>query len=242
MPIALLFIALAIYYSFFLVENQKNKTEEFPKDNQNNIVRIWPTNFSWWKELEAEQQTWFVEKGWIVFTWLTAHDIFVDIESNPETDLEFYSSYVQKWNYASFVPADQKKMNWWYASKTQMMNTYLADNTFNFNIPNNIKKWYLYIKLRKPNNDWIFLFWYGSDNNWYKVSWDLILSKNLIKDNSEEYLFNLSDIPYIKYHDKSEDTYNWLSELQKWNSKFIAWFLRVYDWTNKIDQISIAWE
>lgn len=236
-PIILLIMVLILYYAWAAPWKDTSNEISSWSTTWDNIAIIWPIDYTW--EIE---QSWFVEKWGTIFSWLTAHDIFTDIETKPQTDEEFYSFYVQNWNYASFIPASQKKMDWGYASKTQMMNSYLANNTFKIDIPNNINKWYLYIKLKKPSTDWIFLYWYGSDNNWSKRSWDLKLEKNLLSINSEEYLFNLSDIPYVRYYDKKDDSYNWLADLQKWKSKFIAWFLRVYDWTNKIDQISIAWE
>ena len=226
-PIIMLFLVLIIY---FCITPKKDFIDNNPQGSWNNIDVIWPLN-----------ESWFVEKWWELYTGLTAEEIWKDIIPNPQTDESLYSKYVQNWNSASFVPSSQNKMSWWYATKTQLMDDYLANNTFKFNVPNNIKKWYLYIKLHSPSTDWIFLFWYGSDNHWYKVSWDLKLEKNLL-NSTEEYLFTLSDIPYTRFYDKKDDSYNWLSELQNWKSRFIAWFLRVYDWTNKIDQISIAWE
>lgn len=211
-----------------------------------NIPSTWNAvtwNSQIWTQYEIVEQSWFVEQWWKIFTEISAKDIFNDIEVTPKTDADFYSSYVQNWNFASYVPASQKKMDWWYATRTSQMNDYLAKNTFNFNLPNSIKNWYLYIKLHKPSDEWIFMYWYWSNKWWFKVSWDLILTKNLLEDSKwDEFLFNLNDIPYIRYSDKVPDSYNWLNELQNWKSKFIAWFLRVYDWTNKIDQISIAWE
>lgn len=183
-----------------------------------------------------------VEQWWQLATWINSEDIAKLLDNNISEDELLYSEYINSWNYASFIPASQKKMEWDYATKTEMMNKYLADNTFHFDFPQNAQKWYLYIRLDKPSNEWIFLFWYWSDKNWHKVSWNLDSSKNLILNSDTEFLYNLEKIDYIKYYDKTPDTYNWLNELRQGNSNYIAWFLRVYDWSNKVEQITIARE
>lgn len=229
--VAIITVIMFFYLMFSLNLDWSDNQNKIWESTWENTLIIWPVN-----------ETWYIEKWWEFYTGITAEEIWKDIEPAPQTDDALYLSYVQNWNSASFVPSSQGKISWGYATKSQLMNDYLAKNTFKFIAPNTIKKWYLYIKLKKPSTDWIFIYWYGSDNNWPKRSWDLKLEKNLLSNNSEEYLFNLSDIPYVRYYDKKDDSYNWLADLQKWKSKFIAWFLRVYDWTNKIDQISIAWE
>lgn len=232
-PIFLLFIVLLLYYVYYLIRvaNKYDEVVVLPANTWDQTINIWDLNRSW-----------FVEQWGEIMTWLDAEEIWHDINPIPRTDLELYTSYVQKWNIASFSPASQWEILWWYAEKSKAMNTYLANNTFKFNIPNTIKKWYLYIKLYKPSTNWIFLFWYWSDKNWFKVSWDLKLESNLINWSSEEYLYDISDIQYVRFYDEKLDSYDWLSELQDWKSGFIAGFLRDYSWNNKIEQIVIAWE
>ena len=194
-------------------------------------------NENWNKYIDSN-----VKKWWQLATWINSEDIAELLDNNISEDESLYSEYINSWNYASFIPASQKKMEWDYATKTEMMNKYLADNTFHFDFPQNAQKWYLYIRLNKPSNEWIFLFWYWSDKNGHKVSWNLDFSKNLILNSDTEFLYNLEKIDYIKYYDKTSDTYNWINELRQWNSNYIAWFLRIYDWSNKIEQITIARE
>jgi hypothetical protein len=159
-----------------------------------------------------------------------------------KTDANFYSEYKENWNFRSFSPAKQSAIGKNYATSTQLMNAYLSNNTFQFSLPKTIKSGYLYIRLKKPTPSAVFSYWYGSNKKWYTVSWDLDKTKSLI-DSDAELLYKLDAIPYIRFYDKKSDTYNWLSQMNLWtNNNFIAWFVRDYDWSNKIDELTIAWE
>lgn len=226
----LLFIFLYFFCNLdSLIDNLANKI--LNGTNEENVTLTWNDN---------DYISWFVEQWWVIFTWLNIEDIW-DL-SKEETDETKYIEFKKNWNFVSFVPSSQIKIDWNYSTRTDYMNTYIANNTFKFDLPMNINKWYLYIRLKKPSSDWIFLVWYGSNKWWYKVSWDLKLDDSLLTWSNSEYLFNLKDIPYVRYNNKKLDTYNRLSELKEWKSNFIAGFLRVYDWSNKIEQIAIAWE
>lgn len=192
---------------------------------------------------------WSTSTGWAIISWLNI-DITSPVEvlswksttrTIEKTDEEKYIAYKESWNFRSFFPPKQNKVNWNYATNTQLMNQYLSNNTFQFSIPN-IKDWYLYIRIKNKTNAWVFIFRYWSNKDWYTVSWDLDKNKSLI--NSEtELLYKLDNIPYIRFYDKKSDTYNWLSQMKPWtNNNFIAWFVRDYDWSNKIDEMTIAWE
>ena len=192
---------------------------------------------------------WSTSTGWAIISWLNI-DITSPVEvlswesatgTIKKTDEEKYIAYKESWNFRSFFPPKQNKVNWNYATNTQLMNQYLSNNTFQFSIPN-IKDWYLYIRLKNKTDAWVFIFWYWSKKNWYTVSGDLDKDKSLI--NSEtEFLYKLDDIPYIRFYDKKSDTYSWLSQMKPWtNNNFIAWFVRDYDWSNKIEEMTIAWE
>lgn len=159
-----------------------------------------------------------------------------------KTDANLYSEYKENWNFRSFSPAKQSAIGKNYATSTQLMNAYLSNNTFQFSLPKTIKSGYLYIRLKKPTPSAVFVYWYRSNKKWYTVSGDLDKTKSLI-DSDTELLYKLDDIPYIRFYDKKSDTYNWLSQMRLWtNNNFIAWFVRDYDWSNKIDELTIAWE
>lgn len=193
--------------------------------------------------------SWETTTGGTIISWLN-----IDITSTGEilswwsviepieqSDEEKYIQYKENWNFRSFMPPKQSKIGGTYATNTQLMNQYLSNNTFQFSIPE-IKDWYLYIRLKNKTDTWVFIFWYWSNKNWYTVSWDLDKDKSLI--NSEtELLYKLDDIPYTRFYDKKSDTYDWLSQMKLWtNNNFIAWFVRDYDWSNKIEEMTIAWE
>ena len=146
-----------------------------------------------------------------VLSWWSATRII------EKSDEEKYITYKESWNFRSFFPPKQNKVNWNYATNTQLMNQYLSNNTFQFSILNT-KDWYLYIRLKNKTDAWVFIFRYGSNKNWYTVSWDLDKNKSLI--NSEtELLYKLDNIPYIRFYDKKSDTYNWLSQMKPWTNR-----------------------
>lgn len=185
--------------------------------------------------------------GGQVASWITI-DVAGSWEVNTEggniekSDEEKYIQCKESWNFRSFLPPKQNRIGGDYATNTQLMNVYLSNNTFQFFLPEEVYTGYLYIRLKKPTTSWIFVYRYGSNKNWYAVSGDLDKDKSLI--NSEtELLYKLDDIPYIRFHDKKSDTYNRLSQMKLWtNNNFIAWFVRDYDWSNKIEEMTIAWE
>lgn len=187
---------------------------------------------------EGSSSSWWNLAKWIIIESLTWSEI---VSENP-TDFDKYYAFKQSWNSRSFYPWYQWTLKGGYTSNSELMNKYLTKNTFQFSLPTWVKNWYLYIKLKKTTNSSVFLYWYWSKKNWYTVSGDLDKDKSLI--NSEtELLYKLDDIPYIRFYDKKSDTYDWLSQMKFWtNNNFIAWFVRDYDWSNKIEEMTIAWE
>lgn len=194
-----------------------------------------------------ESITWSTTTGWAIISWLDLNINHIwantgSVDKVKKTDANLYSEYIENWNFRSFSPAKQSAMGKTYATSTQLMNAYVSNNTFQFSLPKTIKSGYLYIRLKKPTPSAVFAYWYGSNKKWYTVSWDLDKTKSLI-DSDAELLYKLDAIPYIRFYDKKSDTYNWLSQMNLWtNNNFIAWFVRDYDWSNKIDELTIAWE
>lgn len=159
-----------------------------------------------------------------------------------ESDWEKYTQYKKANNFVSFSPANQGQVGGNYATNTQLMNAYLSKNTLQFPIPYSLKSGYLYIRLKKKTDAWLFIYWYGSNKNWYTVSGDLDKTQSLI-DSDTELLYKLDSIPYIRFYDKKVDSYNWLSQMNLWSkNNYIAWFVRDYDGSNKIEELTIAWE
>lgn len=235
---AITFILFSVAYFFSPFWDRLNTKTEYYAE-----MRFWPRTKS------PTTNTWVTTSWGTIASWLN-----IDITLSggvltwwsltwtiEKSDEEEYIEYKESWNFRSFFPPKQNKVNWNYATNTQLMNQYLSNNTFQFSIPNT-KDWYLYIRLKNKTDAWVFIFRYGSNKNWYTVSWDLDKNKSLI--NSEtELLYKLDNIPYIRFYDKKSDTYNWLSQMKPWtNNNFIAWFVRDYDWSNKIEEMTIAWE
>ena len=207
-------------------------------------IRFWP-----WTKMSTIN-TWVTTSWGTIASWLNVNitltggaltwwSITWTIEKSDE---EKYIQYKESWNFRSFFPPKQNRIGGDYATNTQLMNAYLSHNTFQFLLPEEVYTGYLYIRLKKPTTSWIFIYRYGSNKNGYAVSGDLDKEKSLI--NSEtELLYKLDNIPYIRFHDKKSDTYNRLSQMKLWtNNNFIAWFVRDYDWSNKIEEMTIAWE
>ena len=105
---------------------------------------------------------WSTSTGWAIVSWLN-----IDITSPLEflswwsatriiekSDEEKYITYKESWNFRSFFPPKQNKVNWNYATNTQLMNQYLSNNTFQFSILNT-KDWYLYIRLKNKTDEFL---------------------------------------------------------------------------------------
>ena len=202
-----------------------------------------------WEFHNNENWTWDVttsgsdNRSNVITWWIFATGITIDIPDERSSDEKNYVKYKDSWNFASFSPREQNYMEWNYDEKTMLMTNYLTNNTFQFGLPNKVKNWYLYVRLKKPTDAWIFLYWYWSNVRWNKVSWNIDKTKTLIVGSNTEFLYKLNDIPYIRFYDKKSDTYNRLSQMKLWtNNNFIAWFVRDYDWSNKIEEMTIAWE
>ncbi len=207
-----------------LLEDIKSEATTWGNVAENVVIEFWT-----WDEIG----TW-----WNILTWDTILTWEVEREL---TDEEKYISLKNLWNYRSFYPASQWRTNGDYATNSSFMVNYLTKNTFQFSLPDKPINWYLYIRLKKPTSNTIFAYWYNTKLNWYTVSWDLDKQNNLI-DSDSELLFKLDNISYIPYHQNWVKIFDWLSKLKKWNQNFIAWFVRDYDWGNKIQEITIVWE
>ena len=234
LPAILVFLLWAVY----LIKVNYN-----PVNPSNTDTELWTWKRNWY--ISWETTSWGTIASWLnvnitltggALTWWS---ITWTIEKSDE---EKYIQYKESWNFRSFFPPKQNRIGGDYATNTQLMNAYLSHNTFQFLLPEEVYTGYLYIRLKNPTTSWIFIYRYGSNKNGYAVSGDLDKEKSLI--NSEtELLYKLDDIPYIRFHDKKSDTYNRLSQMKLWtNNNFIAWFVRDYDWSNKIEEMTIAWE
>ena len=110
-------------------------------------------------------------------------------------------------------------------------------------MPNSDIEWYLYIRIKRPTESNLFAYWYNSDKDeGYTISWDLDKEKTLITWSTTEFLYKLDSIPYTKFFDKKPWIYNRARNLKAGNQNFIAWFIKDFDWSNQIEEMTIAWE
>lgn len=123
-----------------------------------------------------------------------------------------------------------------YTDRSNLLNDYLKNNIKNLNISWDLKKWYLFIKLSKPITNKIFMYWY-----WDKLSWYLDINKSLEYISDKAFIFDLNNIPLIKYWTNTSISYKWLDQLNKWYSEYIGWYVTTFDWSS-ISEIIITWE
>lgn len=199
----------------------------------------------------SEQLSWNIIFTGNIFTWTLLWSWDVEIltwENINPSEYEKYSNFLEEWVFKrSYNPPAQPSTNWStnYSQKSDILNNYLKDNNFYFRSSEKLSEWYLYIKLYKSlKSNWdIFIYFYDTNLNWYPVSWKLIKSKNLIYNNTQEYLYNLTGVYITKFYDGKILKYDWLStEINKTNKlHFIWWYLTTSDW-NYIKEISIVWK
>lgn len=109
-----------------------------------------------------------------------------------------------------------------YDERSNQLNSYLTNNNFYFRTNEKINNGYLYIKLKENTDNDIFLYWHNSDNNKpYKMSGRLVKSQTLSTPTDTELLFNLKDIPIIRYYDKKNASYNRLQDINSPILQFI---------------------
>lgn len=220
----IIFISLMLWIGYF-TWNIKFTLPNLSEENKN-ISSSGTTSTGWEIITGIVIDFW----SWEINTW-----------KQEKTNEDYYIDFKKQWNYRSFFPPRQWVVWGNYSTNTQLMNGYLSNNTFQFNLPKKPTNWYLYIRLKKPTNSDIFIYWHWSDKNWYKVSGNLVLeAKYQLSEN--EYLYKLNDIPYIRFHDKKKDSYNRQSQMSADNNNYIAWFVREYDWSNQISELTVARE
>ena len=185
---------------------------------------------------------------WITTTWgAVASWIVIDFSQSTgvqKTDEELYIQYKKSGTFVSFYPPKQGGISWGnYPTQTALLENYLSNNTFQFSLPNSDIEWYLYIRIKRPTESNLFAYWYNSDKDeGYTISWDLDKEKTLITWSTTEFLYKLDSIPYTKFFDKKPWIYNRARNLKAGNQNFIAWFIKDLDWSNQIEEMTIAWE
>ncbi len=151
-----------------------------------------------------------------------------------KTEEEKFSYMVDSWIFVKqFTPKRQPKLSSsWYTDNTEKLNSFLEKNNQLFD-SKKIWEGYLYIKLTAPlvGRD-IFLYFHAVKENWYPVSGNLVIEKNLL-DSNDEFLYKLSDIPLIRYYSKKEEKFDWLKHLNSTNnSHFIGGYTTMQDGTS----------
>lgn len=178
-----------------------------------------------------------------IITW----DIFTgNIETwviNAEkTYIEKFKDLIDTNDFITFNPPAQPiSSNTTYQSRSSILNTYLKDNNFYFRTFWNISGGYLYIKLANAWSSDIFLYRHNSYwKCWNPISWKIIKAKSLLPSN-QEFLFDLKEIPIVKFYDKSDCLFDWVPSINNNKINFIWWYYVWFDW-NYIKEITIARE
>lgn len=189
-------------------------------------------------------ETWDIETWnitnidtWFLYSWWNT--------SIEASNFDKYISYVDKWNNLTFYPPKQPyQKSEWYTSDSEVLNKYLAKNTFYIDISrySGLKNWwYLYIKTKDNPIDWIFMYWH---NSYWKcgkpVSWKLVQSDKY-KISDTEFLYPLDSIEIIAYYSKKNCIFNWQEQINSRKNQYIWWYIASTKW-NTIEEISIAWE
>lgn len=231
-PLIIFFIGIIAFWIFWwFIKKIDNNTDHTPIDNQN----------SW----NVDNNSWNNILTWIASTWWSVISLtWIDITGYEMTDIDIYQQYFNDWNYRKFNPPVQ----WWsssndYTTNTSLMNTYMANNTFKFTLPKKITNWYLYIKIKKPTDRDVFLYWYNSKqgDSSYPVSGNIRKDKSLIEWSRTEFLYKLNKVYLDPYYKWSSGIFDWQVQMQAWPNNFIAWFVKDFN-GNQIVEMTIAWE
>lgn len=210
-------------YKIFLIAQNENSA----KPDEIKEPTSWTVLQTSWNILQ--ESTWsFLDDS---LTWLN--------------DFEKFQKMVDAWKFLSFKFPNQPIINSdTYEWRSEWLNNYLKDNNRYFNkTEDKIASWYFYIKTKKPAEE-IFLYRHNTNQWWwwYPISWKLRLEKSKETYSSREYLYDLRNIPIKTFYNKENYSFNRQDVINSLNVNYIWWYVVSFDWTNKIEEIIIAWE
>lgn len=188
--------------------------------------------------------TWDLFTGNVVDIFSWDNSVYTGSENNSQaTDWDKYQTYVESNKFRIYHPKKQPVITSTdYNERSNILNDYLTKNNFYFRLNDQVNTWYLYIKLKSPTKNDVFLYRHNSNDwNGYQISWKIRKDSNLLEWVSDEFLFPLNKIPIVTYYKQKNKDYNWQVELNKNQLQFIWWYVVWFDW-NQIEEIVIAWE
>jgi len=236
-PILWILFVTLIFWKLFKIPFFKDEPKEVIQIqtwNTNEVPIIWTNDIS--------KLTWYIE-SWDndVFSWVNL-DINVKI-----SDIDKVLSILEngeKWVDFSIITPQPQYIK--YSSNVDSdFKNYLVNNIYSLTIPNDIKWWYLYIKLHKPlkymSSIWVYQPITIKTNiyvNWWWVYGRLNTKNTLpIYEENKEFLYDLTKIPIrTAKHNQT----NWISTM-KWKLLKIWGFVSDTSW-NYIENIIFIWE
>jgi len=205
-------------------------------------VMFKPTwQFTW----DSINLTWYVIATWNNTTWNNT-----DIETwttiiTGSTNQENYIDCESNWNCLPFYPQHQPyKNSEWYTSDSEILNQYLAKNTFYIDIsryPELKNWWYLYIRTKEYPTDWIFMYRHNAYwECWNPVSWKLVQSDKY-KISDTEFIYPIDAIELIAFYSKKKCIFNRKNQINNRKNQYIWWYVASTK-GNTIEEIIVAWE
>jgi len=160
------------------------------------------------------------------------------IWTNEYTDYEIFLSLLEKGNFKQYHPSEQpSNASWDYIIRSETLNDYLKDNNFYFREKWNITHGHLYLKLKKPTENEVFLYFHND-----KTSWRIDKKSSLKTPSNDTYLFPLTWIALREYPSYSKIApYNFQKRIGSNQLTFIGGYVAGFDW-NQIEEITISWE
>jgi len=160
-------------------------------------------------------------------TWITITGTS-QIQTGTETFMDILNRDYKKTTYTLPKQPTEIPAGYTYNQRSNILINYMTENTIQLSSIKSDKA-YMYIKLlRKPSFP-VFIYRHWSSLGWYKRSGNLNLWSPFEKISGTDYIFDMSQIPYSKFSDGQNTTYNRLKDVNVWRSLYLALVYKAFD-------------